>query len=59
MLVERICARDGVSQDSAIKMLALQMSQTDKMSRADYVIENHNGHLLIAQVLKWIRSLEE
>ncbi len=39
-LVERICARDGVSQDSARKMLALQMSQADKVDRADYVIEN-------------------
>ena len=39
-LVERICARDGVSQDSARKMLALQMSQADKVERADYVIEN-------------------
>ncbi len=39
-LVERICVRDGVDQDSARKMLGLQMSQAEKVARADYVIEN-------------------
>ncbi len=37
-LVERICARDGVGQDSARKMLAVQMRQADKVERADYEI---------------------
>ncbi|HCY88546.1 MAG TPA: dephospho-CoA kinase, partial [Desulfobacteraceae bacterium] len=39
-LVERIAARDGVEPDSARKMLALQMPQGEKMSRADHVIRN-------------------
>ncbi len=53
-LVERICARDKVSQDSARKMLALQMSQSDKVARADYVIENQGesqGLLAAVKVL--------
>lgn len=39
-LVQRIAARDGVSRDSAEKMLALQKTQDEKMARADHVILN-------------------
>ncbi len=43
-LVERVSRRDGVSENDAGKMLALQMTQAEKMSRADHVIFN-NGSL--------------
>ena len=39
-LVERIAARDKVSPAAAAKMLALQMPQDEKMTRADHVIQN-------------------
>jgi len=39
-LVQRISLRDKVSKENAQKMLALQMSQADKMAMADHVIIN-------------------
>ncbi len=39
-LVKRISLRDKVSRQDAQKMLALQMSQEDKMAMADHVIIN-------------------
>ena len=39
-LVDRISCRDGVARESAEKLLALQMPQSEKVKRADYVIEN-------------------
>lgn len=39
-LVDRIAGRDGVDRESAQKLLAIQMPQSEKVKRADYVIEN-------------------
>ncbi len=39
-LVDRISCRDGVDRESAQKLLAIQMPQSEKIQKADYVIEN-------------------
>ena len=39
-LIDRIAARDGVDRESAQKLLSLQMPQSQKVQKADYVIEN-------------------
>ena len=39
-LVDRIADRDGVDRKSAQKLLSIQMPQSEKRQRADYVIEN-------------------
>ena len=39
-LVDRISRRDGVNRESAQKLLAIQMPQSEKVQKADYVIEN-------------------
>jgi len=39
-LVDRISRRDGVDRESAQKLLAIQMPQSEKVQKADYVIEN-------------------
>lgn len=39
-LVDRISCRDGVDRGSAQKLLAIQMPQSEKIQKADYVIEN-------------------
>lgn len=39
-LVDRIACRDGVDRESAQKLLAIQMPQSEKIQKADYVIEN-------------------
>ncbi|WP_321495923.1 dephospho-CoA kinase [uncultured Desulfobacter sp.] len=40
LLVDRIAVRDGVGRDSAEKLLAIQMPQSEKVQKADYIIEN-------------------
>lgn len=42
--VERIVSRDGRTRGEAKRILSSQLSQYDKISKADYVIEN-NGRL--------------
>lgn len=39
-LIDRIAGRDGVDRESAQKLLAIQMPQSEKIQKADYVIEN-------------------
>nr|WP_320017432.1 dephospho-CoA kinase [uncultured Desulfobacter sp.] len=39
-LVDRISCRDGVNRENAQKLLAIQMPQSEKVQKADYVIEN-------------------
>ncbi len=39
-LVDRISCRDDVDRQSAHKLLAIQMPQSEKVQKADYVIEN-------------------
>ena len=39
-LKTRVAQRDGVSRESAGKLLSLQMSQEEKAKRSDYVVEN-------------------
>jgi len=41
-LVDRISCRDGVDRESAQKLLAIQMPQSEKVKKADYVIENRD-----------------
>ena len=47
VLVTRISTRDGVSLDSAAKMLDIQMPQSEKMQKADFIIENSGDQAAI------------
>ena len=38
--VERLCARDGIDRDVALTKIAAQWPESDKVARADYVIDN-------------------
>ena len=39
--IQRICVRDGIDVQNATKRLANQISATELMERADFVIKNH------------------
>lgn len=41
--LERLMLRDGLSADEAARRVAAQMSQDEKKSHADYVIDTSNG----------------
>ena len=38
--VARLCARDGIEREAALAKIAAQWHQSDKLARADYVIDN-------------------
>jgi dephospho-CoA kinase len=53
-LVKRICNRDNVNKQDALKMLNLQMSQKEKQKRADYTIVNKGD---MSKVFKSVNNL--
>jgi dephospho-CoA kinase len=53
-LVKRICERDCVKKQDALKILALQMPQKEKQKKADYVIVNKGN---TAQLFKYVETL--
>lgn len=48
-LVDRICARDIVSREEALRMLNLQMSQEEKIKRADYLVVNGGSRMELSE----------
>jgi dephospho-CoA kinase len=50
--IERVCKRDGVSEDEVKKRIENQFSDEKKSALADWVIKNDNENSLIIQVLK-------
>jgi dephospho-CoA kinase len=60
-LLGRISKRDSVSMESAEKMLSLQMSQVEKIRRADHVIENRGepGELIEAVKRVYLKIKKE
>lgn len=55
-LVQRICDRDNVNQKDALKILALQMPQKEKLKKADHVILNKGDS---SELFKSVKDLFE
>ncbi len=59
--LKRVVLRDNISEEEAIKRINSQMSQRDKLEKADYVIDNSAGfeeldkHIenLVKEIEKW------
>lgn len=49
--IERVMKRDLLTREEVIKKLNSQISQSEKIARANYVIENNEQNLLIPQVI--------
>lgn len=57
--LQRICARDGLSEEDARERIATQLQLEEKENRADVVIKNNNGlDSLEEQVSLLLRTLE-
>ena len=56
--IKRVCARDGASEQEVENRMKNQWDDDKKEELADHVIQNHNGHLLIPQVLRLIEFWE-
>ncbi len=50
--IQRVCNRDGVSENEVIKRMDNQLAQEEKVQRADFVIYNHDPHMVLPRVLE-------
>jgi dephospho-CoA kinase len=55
--VQRVMARDGITEDMVRQRMSKQMSEDEKISRCDFVILNDDHTPLIPQVLTLHRKL--
>lgn len=58
--IERVVARDGLTEGQVLDRMAKQMPEAEKMARCDRVIVNDGKTPLIPQVLeadRWLRSM--
>lgn len=57
--INRVKTRDGLSTEQVYSRIKHQMSEEEKMKRADYVIENDGVQPVLPQVLKIYKALTE
>ncbi len=55
--IGRVMARDGLSREDVLKKMQSQLSQEQKISQADFVIDNNEREFLITQVLNIYKQL--
>ena len=55
--IARTMQRDNSSREAVLERLQKQMPQEKKMARADYLLNNDEGHLLIPQVMQLHQQL--
>ncbi len=48
----RVCKRDGVNPEEVEKRMKNQMEQDEKIKRADFVIYNHDPHMVLPRVIE-------
>lgn len=56
--IQRVVERDKISPEAVKQRIKNQMSEQEKIERADFVIKNFGTHLLIPQVLKIHQTLK-
>lgn len=52
LMIERVAKRDNVNVDDVEARLRNQMSQEEKIAKADFVIKNYGDFMIIPQVLE-------
>jgi dephospho-CoA kinase len=57
--IDRIVRRDHIDRDLAGRMLDLQMSDQEMVSRADIVIDNSRDTLTLEQNIRLIKIIEK
>lgn len=56
--IERTMKRDGVSKEQVLKRMQAQLSQEEKLKRAQYIVINDEQHLVIPQVLALLNQFQ-
>ncbi|MFP4556974.1 MAG: dephospho-CoA kinase [Bacteroidales bacterium] len=57
--IKRVSERDGVSPEQVKERMKNQLNQEELLERSDFVIKNNQQELLIPQVVKLIKHLQE
>ena len=61
--LQRVMERDGISKEAVEKRMHLQMDESKKMERCDFIINNNDVELLIPQVIsiheKLLQNMEK
>jgi len=55
--IKRVMLRDKLSREAVLKKIQSQLSQEDKIKKADYVITNNEDKLVIPQVTELVKLL--
>jgi len=50
--VKRVMQRDGIAREQVLDRMKNQMSEEEKMKKADYVINNDGKEMLLPQIIK-------
>lgn len=56
--LERVMARDGVTEEAVLDRMNRQWPDAEKIRRADFVIYNDEEHSLIRQVMEGVREID-
>jgi len=56
--IERVKKRDGISETKVKERMSKQLSDAEKLSYADFTIDNGGGKLVIPQVLKIMEEIK-
>ncbi len=57
--MERTTARDGVKREDVESRMAAQLTDSEKLPMADFVIENHGNHAVIPQCIEVLDKIRE
>jgi dephospho-CoA kinase len=56
--VKRVAQRDGVSQKEVMERISKQMAESDRLSRADFIIFADGKNAVMPQVYRVLKKLE-
>ena len=56
--IQRVMARDGVSHEKVQEWIRLQMPETEKAQRADYIIYNEPGSDIRQQLIALLQQFQ-
>ena len=55
--IERVCKRNGISSESVKARLKNQISESERVSKSDFIIVNDDVQAVLPQVIKIVHSL--
>lgn len=57
--IHRVMQRDGLNKEEVQKKIASQLSQNEKIKKADYIVYNNETDLIVPQVIEIYKTLNK